>query len=94
MMSAHDRAWEGMQGGGRGMGMGSEDVGEVAPSPLDAAIELHAQHMENPESATPESQAQLMELLLAHKQSMAGGEGEMEMGASEAEAEGGMGRMR
>ena len=45
--------------------------------PINKAIELHQQHMDDPSSATPKSQEQLMDLLKEHQSMMGeGDEGE------------------
>ena len=49
---------------------------------IEKAVELHQEHMDNPDTVTPESQQQLMELLQQHQMMMGGekeaGDGEME----------------
>lgn len=45
---------------------------------IEKAVELHQLHMDNPDSATPKSQQQLMDLLREHQSMMGEGESEDE----------------
>lgn len=56
---------------------------EEKKSPLDAAIDtmrkavsMHSEHLKNPKSATPESQQQMMGLMVASLRFMASAKGE------------------
>lgn len=52
--------------------------GGSCSDPIAGAIDLHQQHMDDPASATPESQQELMDLLKEHQSMMGEGEGEAE----------------